>query len=363
MRKLILAAVATSVVASVAIASPSFAAYTGPSSWATAGLKSVVVETGPYSWSIDGLGTTDGAGDIQVSKPTGATVYKAYFVAAQVAEGEITVGVDSDVLLNGSAVNFDYESLDASPGNNGFNNYFADVTTLVQSTIDGHAAGTFNISVDEGALNIEGTELVVIFEDPAVDVATIVLAFGNSSTTGDSFTLAFDALTAPQTADLQLSLGISYSYDDDGLTRPSWQSSSVTVNGELLTDIAGSFDDSEDPDHADGSLLTVGGVGDSTTNPTIPSNDLWSQAADDELYSLSPFVSVGSTSINVQTSNPSSDDNIFLDVFYLNHIAATVTDPKLASTGTEASPLGLFGAAVVAAGAAAFVAARRRKKA
>ena len=366
MRKSVFAAIAAGAALSVAVASPASAAYTGPSSWNTAGLKPVIVETGKYTWSIDGLGTLDGTGNIQVQKPAGGTVYKAYFVAAQVQDGsKPSLNVASNIELNGAAVTFEYESLNASGDpNNAFNNYFADVTSLVSSTINGQPAGVVDITVDEGGLDVEGTALVVLFNDSNVDVATVVLAFGNSSPSGDSFTLAFNALSAPQTQDLQMSVGISYSYDQDGDARDDWQSSSILVNDTLMTDIAGSFDDCEEEDQEndcmDGALVTVGGVGDSTTNPTMPSSDSWSQAADDELYSLTPFVEVGDTSINVKTSNPSSDDNIFLDAFYLKHITATV-EGSLADTGFDLSASALGGFAVLGAGVAVVVAGRRRK--
>lgn len=366
LRKLFFSAIAAGAALSVAIASPASAAYTGPASWNTAGLKPVIVETGQYAWSIDGLGTLDGTGNIQVEKPAGGTVHKAYFVAAQVQDGsKPTLNTPSSILLNGSAVTFQYESLNASgDDSNAFNNYFADVTSLVSSTINGQSAGVNNITVDEGGLDVEGTALVVLFNDSSVEVATVVLAFGNSSPSGDSFTLAFNALSAPQTQDLQMAVGISYSYDNEGDSRDDWQSSSIFVNDTLMTDIAGSFDDcneaNQEDDCNDDALVTVGGVGDATTNPTMPSSDSWSQAADDELYSLTPFVEVGDTSILVRTLNPSSDDNIFLDAFYLKNVVATVED-GLADTGFDPSSSALGAFAVLSAGVASVVAARRRK--
>lgn len=366
MRKSVFAAIAAGAALSVAIASPASAAFSGPTSWNTAGLKPVIVETGQYTWSIDGLGTLDGTGNIQVEKPAGGTVYKAYFVAAQVQDAsKPTLNAASAILLNGSPVTFQYESLNASgDDSNAFNNYFADVTSLVSSTINGQSAGVNNITVDEGGLDVEGTSLVVLFNDSTVDVATVVLAFGNSSPSGDSFTLEFNALSAPQTQDLQMSVGISYSYNNESDDRSGWQSSSIYVNDTLMTDIAGSFDDcdeaNQEADCMDNALITVGGVGGSTTNPTMPSSDSWSQSADDELYTLSPFVAVGDTSITVKTSNPSSDDNIFLDAFYLKHIVATV-DGDLAETGFDPSASALGAFAVLGAGAATLAVARRRK--
>ncbi len=379
-------------VAAVSLAlgvSPAFA-YDVPSSWSESGLKPVVAEVGSYSWSVDGLGTVNRTGTLQVSKPTGGTVHKAYLMAAQVRdEAKPTLGSPSTVLLNGSAVTFELESLDPGTSSGDFNNYFGDVTSLVKSTLDAASVGVTNITIDEGVTEtnpsdptdvtplIEGTALMVIWNDPAVDVSTIIVAFGNSNPAGDNFSLAFDALTSPQLEDLQLSIGDSYSYQlpsespGDGT-----QASSITVNGQTMADAAGGFDDclvdgeGADPslhwDCNDGALLSVGGVGDNSANPTLPAPDPIGNQPDDELYSLSPFVQVGSTSIEVQTLNPSSDDNVFFAAFNLKHIIATLLSNELPNTGTDARATGIIGAIaslIVAAGAVAFVSARRRGRA
>ena len=377
---------AVSAVALTLGTSPAFA-YDVPSSWSESGLKVVVNEVGTYSWSIDGLGTKigTGTGNLDVNKPAGATVHKAYLMAAQVRDAaKPTLGAPSTVLLNGSAVTFELESLDASTGCSGpcfFNNYFADVTSLVSSTLNAAGTGLTTISIDEGVDEsndplIEGTALIVIWNDPAIDVSTIILAFGNSNPEGDNFSLAFDALTSPQLEDLQMSIGDTFSYQTPSDSISDSQASAITVNGQALADAAGGFDDcyvdgqGADPilhwDCEDGALISVGGVGDATTNPTLPVSDPIGEQPDDELYSLSPFVQVGSTSIEVQTRNPSSDDNVFFAAFNLKHIIATVsTDgaaPTLPNTGLDGRSAGLLGALaalVVVVGAVALASARR----
>ena len=70
-----------------------------------------------------------------------------------------------------------------------------------------------------------------------------------------------------------------------------------------MTDFAGNFDDGSTL--SDGSLITVGGIGDpAQTNPA-------SYADDHELYDLSPLLTMGATSFNIFTVNPTNDDNIF----------------------------------------------------
>jgi hypothetical protein len=118
-----------------------------------------------------------------------------------------------------------------------------------------------------------------------------------------------------------------------------------------MTDIAGGFDDcstfvSDRSACGDGSLITVGGVGDSTANPVLPTPDPIGAQPDDELYSLSPFVHVGDTQISVETRNASNDDNIFSAVFYLKHVLAhnsaspttTTTAPVTTTTAPVTTP-------------------------
>ena len=66
----------------------------------------------------------------------------------------------------------------------------------------------------------------------------------------------------------------------------------------------------------------MGGVGDLTDNPVDPNNQT---GVDDELYNLSPFLAQGVTSIEVKTSNPSQDDDLFLAVISIS-ARATVTN-------------------------------------
>jgi cysteine-rich repeat protein len=76
------------------------------------------------------------------------------------------------------------------------------------------------------------------------------------------------------------------------------------VNDVRLTSYAGGSDDGS---IGQGELITVGGYDDSNANPLNP----FGADADDELYSLIPFLEAGKTTYNVRTSNPSFDDNIF----------------------------------------------------
>ena len=352
--------------------SSSAMAYTGPNSWSTAGLKEVARYTGQLSWSVDGLGTMSGDGTIQVNKPAGGLVGKAFFMAGQALPGsQPTLDVPSSTTLNGKPVTFSYESLDAGAGYD-FNNYFADVTDVLYADLTAAPEGISDIAVHEGG-DIEGTALIVLWIDPSVDAASVVIAFGNSDPAGDSFTLAFPALTQPQTEDLQLSMGITYSYQDPGESVSDTQASTVVVNGTTIADLAGGFDDCNEADPTncnDGSLLTVGGIGDSTANATVPGADPVVAGADDELFTLSPLVNVGDTTITVSTTNASNDDNIFFDAFYLKRVVVAdavqleAYTPTLPNTGVNVGQVvttASLASLALVGGLVAWVAARRRR--
>lgn len=381
MKKFFAVATAFTTAAFVALSGSPASAYSGANSWNDAGLRVVVSETGKYVMSTDGLGTLDGVGTVQVTKGAGQTVKSAYFMAAQVQPGDKpTLNTASAIQLNGVPVTFKYESEDlgVSMGNN-FNNYFADVTSIVKPVVDAASAGTVDLSVTEGGLMVEGTSLVVILNESSVQTSTVIIGFGNSSTAGDTFDIEFNALTAPQTSDLQLSLGITFSYQYEEI-----QTTDVTVNGTLMTDSAGGWDDCESdglldesdfPICADDALITVGGVGNSLGLPTPGTQT----SPDDELYSLSSYVSVGDTSLVVETRNASGDDNVFMAAFYLKNILATVGgesggggsggggsgggDDTLANTGISAPvATGALVAGLGAALLAAFIRPRRRAR-
>lgn len=316
--------------------------------------------SGSLNWSVDGLGINNygASGDLQVEKPAGASVKAAFLMTA----ASSTHPMPTDITLATQPVTF---SIHAAGGY--YTNFFADVTTIVKPIVDA-GSGTLNITVNEGTFRnlIDGTSLVVVFDDPSVPLASVAIYFGTSDPAGDTFTMEFNALTLPQTEDLRMSVGSSFSYG-------SGQNSSVLVNGEVLSNYAGHFDDCDQFVSGDevtsnwtcNALLTVGGVGDSLTNPTLAAP--WSTTADDELYSLSPFVAVGDSEIVVETSNPSADDNIFMTVFYLDKVA--VFDPELsggdslAETGSaETGWMFGVGGVLLAVGMLLAVMTRRRAR-
>ena len=320
------------------LASPSHA-LPSTTSWTDAGLQEMVRFSGRLTVSVDGIGTNNASGDIQVEKPAGAKVVAAYLSFA----GVRTPSMPTDLQLASQVVAFTHEA--NSTGGISFVNGMADVTSIVKPIIDAAAAGITNLAVEEGALNssIEGTQLVVIFDDPSVDFGSVIIAFGTSDPAGDSFKLNFPTLTTQELTGHWMSLSSAYSIG-------SGQVSTVDISVDdaasvRLSNFAGHHDDGE---ASNGALFTIGGVGDSYSNPDLSA--VWSSTIDDELYSLDPFLASGSSSLTITTQNASNDDNISQVVAYFKSVAlenaVSISDPTIDSAlGTPAPPASQSGAA------------------
>jgi hypothetical protein len=87
----------------------------------------------------------------------------------------------------------------------------------------------------------------------------------------------------------------------------------VTVNGTLISQNAGNYDDSDVPPPdgaADGRLFTMGGFND-------PFSVLLPDYTDDhERYNLAPYVTKGGNTVTVETDNlTTNNDNLFVAIF------------------------------------------------
>ena len=125
------------------------------------------------------------------------------------------------------------------------------------------------------------------------------------------------------------------------------QVSSITVNGTLLTSVAGHCDDAQDVACANGNLITMGGVNAGSHNDPFtpfPCNGLGCIGQDHERYDLANVLNVGGTSIKIDTLNPSNDDNIFLEVFDISGTATVMTGvPEPGSLALLSMALAGFG--------------------
>ncbi len=288
-----------------------------PTSGGERTIAPVITETGFISISVDGLGTLSDSGVIQVDKPIGATVRRAYFAAASTGFTGYEIA-DGELEIEGTGVTWDIATLNSISSWN----YWADVTDIVQPVVDAAPAGLVDLTITEtfDSFLVDGELLAVIFDDPnQTSVNTIILLFGAQETTGDTFAIGLLEpidLSDPDLG-LDLGLGISYSFQDS-----NGQHSEVDVNGTRMTSSSGGYDDGEG---ANGALFTVGGLGDVNDNPPDPfALSGGDNRFDDEMYSLLPFVSDGDETITVDTLNPSNDDNILFAYLVLNATTAVV---------------------------------------
>jgi Bacterial Ig-like domain (group 1)/Dockerin type I domain/von Willebrand factor type A domain len=306
---------------------PTGFAPTEPSS--TSSLDVFDSEVGLISISIDGMGTLNPSGIIEVEKPVGATVRKAYFGSATRGFRNYQLN-PGDVKIDGVSVVWDLSMTSTISSYN----YFADVTAMVSSKINSAAPGRIPFDISEiNSSQIDGEVLMVVFDDPNVThEATAVILFGAQDVAGDQFIIGLADpidLLDPDVI-VQMSLGISYGYQG------TEQWSIIDVNGSRLTTSAGGHDDGT-PNN--GALLTVGGLDDNPGNPPDPYGAPTSTTYDDELYDLIPFVDDGDMSITVYTQNPSNDDNIFFGTFFLTG-AAIIGEGCLLTPSLDSNDIG-----------------------
>jgi PKD repeat protein len=295
-------------------------------------IQPVVTETGRISLSISGRGTAGQGGVLQVEKPAGATVRRAFFAAATTGFRQYLLR-PGDVTLKGVEPSWGV----VAPNSIFAYNYWADVTSIVKAKLDAAPAGRNDILFTELPTNdIDGVVLAVIFDDPGQPKEnTVALLFGAQRTRGDTFALRF---ARPIDKDdpnfaLVMSLGISFGYQGS-----NQQYSLIDVNGRRMTTSAGGEDDGE---QANGALLTVGGLGDGTDNPSDPMATPTNGArSDDELYDLRPFVNTGDSTMTVNTLNPSDDDNIFFAAFFLQATAAVVGEGVVLTPASASNHVG-----------------------
>jgi hypothetical protein len=286
-------------------------ALVGLATSAHAGLTSVYQFNGKGDWSIDAIGSNgDPVGTVSAVVPVGSTVQKAMLLSSTIYGASHTPDIDlAGTTYSGAAWSYLGET-------GSIKAYSTDVTAQMQAAIGGGSASTFNFSVRELSNNssTDGEILAIAYSNPGSQERTIAFLTGASQQAGDTTTINFSSPLADVGQpgfEALISLGIGYSYQQGN----TGQRSIVDGNGRRLTSAAGGEDDGTSEN---GGLITVGGLGDSPTNPDpslIPTNP----RDDDELYDLgqgnsadpTPFLSNGLTTYSFFTQNPSFDDNIF----------------------------------------------------
>ncbi|GAA5218078.1 DUF3344 domain-containing protein [Corallincola platygyrae] len=299
------------------------------SGMASASLTTFKTYVGNYGVSSDGWGGTSQSGTISASVPAGATVVAAYLYSAMYGSAPAM----GDVNFNGTNINsWDQEYVNPIPPS--LPNYFRtgrkDVTDLVKPTIDGGPGGVYNFSLRESDSRTDGEALIVVYELASLEKSTVAILDGGAALDGDTTTVNFaDPIDTTDPAFFaEMRLGISFSCCN--------QKSNVDVNGNLLTNNAGNWDDGEQ--QSNGSLITMGGYDDDLLNPNNYTDD-------DERYNLVPFINDGDTQIKVDTNNPSNDDNIFVALFHVKGEAG-FNEPPPNSDVPAPAPLAMLALAL-----------------
>jgi hypothetical protein len=183
---------------------------------------------GNVKLSTDGWGGLSNAGAIQAEAASGSTVLAAYLYTATYFNSSL---IPDSVTLNSTAVSYDWLSVNPD---NGLGTARADVTSLVKSVIDSGPGGTYDFQIDEGAQggSINGSALVVVYENPALPKATVGVLNGFSAVGGDSASIIFSQALDPTASGFfaEMVIGSSHSCCN--------QSSTITVNGASLSPAA-----------------------------------------------------------------------------------------------------------------------------
>ncbi|MEW5974354.1 MAG: PEP-CTERM sorting domain-containing protein [Acidobacteriota bacterium] len=294
--------------------------------------------TGNVGYSMDGFGSTSNSGTISASVPAGATVLAAYLYTSTFAFSQPPATPGGT--LNGSAVSYGplvgYVPIPSIPSFS-LQSARADVTSIVAPIINAGPGGTYNFTVTETSSFQDGEVLVVVYELPSLPVATVGILDGFSTSGGDTTSISFADPLDPSDPSFFAEMALAIGFSAGGT-----QFSTVAVNGTTITNVAGGFDDGA---LANGALITAGGF-DDPFSPFLPSG-----SQDHERYNLAPYITLGDTSISIQTSNPSLDDNIFLATFFVRGEGFINEPPPPTSEVPEPYTLTLLGCGLLFFGA------------
>lgn len=290
---------------------------------------------GNYGVSTDGWGSTTQSGTIRAEVPAGATVVAAYLYTSTFNNGGLS-GVGGTIAGENVSYSTSLGTIPA-PACCTLTAARADVTGIVKPLVDGGVGGIYNFAITETSSSQDGSALVVVYSLASLPVSTVGILDGYALVEGDSTAINFATPLDPTQPGFfaEMRLGIGFSC--------CGQSSTVAVNGEVITTTAGNNNDSADASLSNGNLITVGGF-DDPFSPYLPGYD-----QDTERYNLASYINVGDTSIQVRTSNASRDDNIFLAVFHVLGEAG-INEPPPNGTVPEPVTLALMGVGLLGLG-------------
>lgn len=307
----------------------------------TSGLNEIARHVGKFQASTDGDGY-DNSGNVslKIVRPAGATGVEAAYLTSL---GVLDDGAydPPETTLDGKAVTYSYRS-----AYGGYANHLADVTSIVEDYLDGNEtldndgnytsefsgettsdlisiAATLEQSATTSwgsSKDYHGLLLTVVFEDPTMAFdSTVIIMFGNASSSGQETNFSFSTLGANAPAKSWMAVGVAWSYNGGGevstieastnqVSRPADCTTSPTPAG-CITKTAGGYDDGGTSPQQ---LITMGGVGDSRDNDYGTAT----QADDDELYNLDDLLTAGTNEVTLYSANTSANDNFgMLTVF------------------------------------------------
>ncbi len=283
--------------------------------------------TGDVGVATSGWGSLSQSGTIFTSAiPVGSTVTAAYLYTSEFYSDGLAGGT-----LGGTTVNYNTALGINTSACCSLQAYRADVTSIVAPVVNGGPGGVYSFGITETDANQDGEALVIAYTNPAIATNTVAILNGFAESTGDishvNFATPLDTTAPGFFAHMIIGDGFSC----------CGQASTITVNGQVMTTVAGNNDSSVDATPANGNLITVGNINGPYTGgtPGFPQNDY---SADHEAYDLAPFISNGDTTITINTINSSLDDNIFLQVFNVSGVASVVT-PTIPEPSTWAMML------------------------
>ncbi|HVW85454.1 MAG TPA: hypothetical protein VHB50_12275, partial [Bryobacteraceae bacterium] len=274
--------------------------------------------TGDVGVSTDGCGSVATSNcTIQAQAPAGSSVIAAYLYSAY----SNNLGVNDTGSLNGSPIPYSTNVSDTT-GCCQLGSRRADVTSIVKPLVDnaGGAVITFNVHEDNTFFT-DGEALVVVYSDPSRGASTVSILDGFSSRGGDSVNLSFATPLDPMAPGFMAQLLLGDSFSCCRSDNPPNQFSDISVDGSLMSGVAGNNDDCQDASpNFIGCLITVGST---ISDPFTPVNPTYQ--ADHERYSLVSEIHQGDNAINLALNNPSADDNLFLAVV---NVSAGAVSPE-----------------------------------
>jgi hypothetical protein len=355
----------------------------GSTPYASATLTTFQAFSGDVGLSVDAGGSIQSSlpNGLTAEVPAGSQIIAAYLYTSTYGTVGASAGSPTDPAYAGGTFNGNTVSYTALPPNadsSGLQAGRTDVTSIVQAEVNPLGAastgGVYNFSVTESnTSNQDGEVLITVYSNPSIPTSSVGILDGSSASGGDTSSINFASNPAGST--VLMSIGDGFSYDLDG----GGQSSTIDVDGSLLTSAAGNCDESQDggtPPNAtscfNGDLITAGVVGlnaDGSIN-TAYSNPFTSigdtdTSTDHELYNISPLIdpSAGDT-ITLNTANSSFDDNIFEETFDASGLAGfnAPPPPPTGPTGPAAPTPEPGTLSLVATGIGSITAMIRRRR-